>query len=48
LYRENQCLWKIKSKDYSDGKKKNLAYEALVEKLPVIDSEANKEKVIKN
>jgi hypothetical protein len=24
LYRENQCLWKIKSKDYSDRNKKKL------------------------
>jgi hypothetical protein len=36
LYRENQCLWKIKSKDYRN--KKNLAYEVLVEKLREIDS----------
>jgi hypothetical protein len=46
LYRENQCLWRIKSQDYSDRNKKNLAYEALVEKLREIDLEANKEKVI--
>jgi hypothetical protein len=24
LYRENQCLWKIKSKDYSDRNEKKL------------------------
>ncbi|XP_076061488.1 uncharacterized protein LOC143037246 [Oratosquilla oratoria] len=33
LYRNNECLWKIKNKDYMDKEKKNIAYEVLAEKL---------------
>ena len=47
MYREYPCLWKIKSKEYSDTVKKNLAYEHLTTKLKEIDSDANKEKVVK-
>lgn len=38
LYRENPCLWKVKSKEYSDKQKKNAAYDILI---------ASKEGVIK-
>lgn len=33
MYQSLPCLWKIKSKEYSDRNKKNEAYEKLVEKL---------------
>ena len=33
LYREFECLWKTKSKDYINKHKKNEAYELLAEKL---------------
>jgi len=33
MYREYPCLWKVKSKEYSDRIKKNLAYEHLTTKL---------------
>jgi hypothetical protein len=38
-------LWKVKSKEYSDRVKKNLAYEHLTTKLKETDSGANKGKV---
>lgn len=47
LYRENPCLWKVKSKEYSDKHKKNAAYEILIEKLKEVDPAANKDAVIK-
>jgi hypothetical protein len=47
MYREYPCLWKVKSKEYSDRVKKNLAYEHLTTKLKENDPDANKEKVIK-
>lgn len=47
LYRENPCLWKVKSKEYSDKLKKNEAYEVLIRKLKEVDQAANKDAVIK-
>jgi len=47
MYREYPCLWKVKSKEYSDRVKKNLAYEHLTKMLKEIDLDANKEKVVK-
>jgi len=47
MYREYPCLWKVKSKEYSDRVKKNLAYEHLTTKLKELDPDANKEKVVK-
>jgi len=46
MYREYPCLWKVKSKEFSDTVKKNLAYEHLTTKLKEIDPDANKEKVV--
>ncbi|KAG8232189.1 hypothetical protein J437_LFUL011416 [Ladona fulva] len=47
LYRSHPCLWKVKSKEYSDRNKKYVAYEELRIKLLEIDSEATKDKVLK-
>lgn len=47
LYRNHECLWKIKSKEYSDKNKKNAAYNILIEKLKEVDLAANKDMVIK-
>jgi len=44
---EYPCLWKVKSKEYSDTVKKNFAYEHLTTKLKEIDLYANKENVVK-
>lgn len=47
LYRARPCLWKIKSKDYSNKILKEDAYGALIEKLKEINEEAQKDDVIK-
>lgn len=47
LYKSFPCLWQVKSKDYSDKHKKNLAYEELTKKFREVDSLANKETVSK-
>ena len=47
MYREYPCLWKVKSKGYSDRVKKNLACEHLTTKLKEIDPYVNKEKFVK-
>jgi len=47
MYREYPCLWKAKSKGYSDRVKKNLAYEHLTTNLKEINPDANKEKIVK-
>jgi len=47
LYKSFPCLWQVKSKDYSDKHKKNLAYEELIKKFREVDSSANKETVSK-
>ncbi|MCL4130342.1 UNVERIFIED_CONTAM: hypothetical protein GTU68_064100 [Idotea baltica] len=47
IYKENPCLWKIKSKEYSDRVKKNAAYDLLVEKLKEKDANATRELVTK-
>ena len=40
LYRNNECLWRVKSKIYMDRNKKNEAYETLLEKVQEYDAEA--------
>lgn len=47
LYRENQCLWKIKSKDYSNRQLKEAAYKLLINKLKEVDENATKDCVTK-
>nr|CAH7750936.1 unnamed protein product [Callosobruchus chinensis] len=47
LYRQNECLWKIKSKDYSDKQKKSADYDILIGKLKEVEPEANKNMVLK-
>lgn len=47
LYRSHTCLWKIKSREYSDRIKKDNAYEHLIEKLKEVDADATKETVKK-
>ena len=47
LYKSFPCLWRVKSKEYSDRDKKNQAYDALVLKYKEIDQAANRETVTK-
>lgn len=47
IYRSFPCLWKIKSREYSDRIKKDKAYEQLLKKLKEVDVDATKEEVKK-
>lgn len=47
LYKENTCLWKVKSKDYSNRQMKTAAYEILRRKLSEVEAIATKENVVK-
>lgn len=47
LYREEPCLWQIKSKEYSNRNLKQMAYDKLVTKWQEVDPEATKDIVVK-
>lgn len=47
LYKSFPCLWKVKSKQYSDRNAKSQAYEILIEKMQTVDKNANRETVVK-
>ncbi|XP_039300643.1 uncharacterized protein LOC120355947, partial [Nilaparvata lugens] len=47
LYESFPCIWRVKSKEYSDRNKKEGAYERLVEKFKEIDVNASRETVAK-
>lgn len=47
LYRENECLWKIKSKEYSDRNRKSQAYNILIGKLKEVEPDTDRDAVIK-
>ncbi|KAK7025488.1 hypothetical protein SK128_017607 [Halocaridina rubra] len=47
LYQKHYCLWKVKSIDYCDRKKKKAAYEILVNKLKEVDKDANRDAVVR-
>lgn len=40
LYRENTCLWDVKSKEYSNKIKRNSSYDVLLQKLKEINPQA--------
>ncbi|CAH2016403.1 unnamed protein product [Acanthoscelides obtectus] len=47
LYKSFPCLWKVKSKQYSDRNAKSKAYDILVEKMRTVEESANREIVVK-
>ncbi|XP_060867451.1 uncharacterized protein LOC132942815 [Metopolophium dirhodum] len=47
LYKSFPCLWKIKSKEYSNRNIKDRAYEVLIEKMKEIDKNVNRDAVVK-
>lgn len=47
LYKSFPCLWKVKSKEYSDRNAKSRAYETLVEKMKELDQDADRNSVVK-
>ena len=46
MYHELPCLWKVKSKDYSNKIAKNKAYDKLVEKFKEVNPSATREDVV--
>ncbi|KAB0803060.1 hypothetical protein PPYR_00030 [Photinus pyralis] len=47
IYKGHPCLWKVKSKDYTNKNLKNLAYDKLVDFCKTFNTEANRDYVIK-
>lgn len=47
IYKSYPCLWKIKSRDYTNRNLKNAAYDKLVEFSKTINPEANRDYVVK-
>lgn len=47
LYESFPCIWRVKSKEYSNREKKGEAYERLVEKFKEIDATASRDTVVK-
>lgn len=47
LYRQCNCLWNVKSKDYLNKYKRNECYDKLLTVLKTIDHEADRKSVIK-
>jgi hypothetical protein len=46
MYKSEMCLWKIKSKKYSNRNLKTQAYEKLINIMKTIYPEANREWVV--
>lgn len=47
MYKSFPCLWKIKSRDYTNRNLKNAAYDKLAEFCKTINPEANRDYVVK-
>lgn len=45
LFREKECLWRVKSKDYSNRLKKERAYDELLEFVKTFYPDANRDTV---
>ena len=47
MYQSEECLRKVKSKEYHNRDKRNAAYERLIEKLRETTPDANRDMVVK-
>ena len=47
LYRKHECLWKIKSKEYSNRQIKEKAYDILVQFVKTVDKSIDKDGIVK-
>ncbi|KAJ8936959.1 hypothetical protein NQ318_015621 [Aromia moschata] len=47
VYKANHCLWKIKSKEYTNKNLKTIAYDKLIDICKTVNPEANKDYVVK-
>jgi phage protein D len=47
LFRREECLWKVKSKDYYNRSKKDASYRTLIGKVQEVESDATRDTVVK-
>ena len=47
LFQQEECLWKVKSKDYYNRSKKDASYRTLIEKVQEVEPDATRDTVVK-
>ena len=47
LFRQEECLWKVKSKDYYNRSKKDEIYRTLIGKVQEVEPDATRDTVLK-
>ena len=47
LFRQEECLWKVKSKDYYNRSKKDASYRTLIGKVQQVEPDAARDAVVK-
>jgi hypothetical protein len=47
LFRQEECLWKVKSKDYYNRSKKDASYRTLIGKVQEAEPDATRDTVVK-
>jgi len=47
LFRQEECLWKVKSKDYYNRSKKDASYGTLIGKVQEVEPDATRDTVVK-
>jgi hypothetical protein len=47
LYRQEECLWRVKSKDYCNRPKKDSSYQILIGKLQEVEADATRDMEVK-
>ena len=47
LFRAEECLWKVKSKDYYNRSKKDASYRTLIGKVQEVEPDATRDTVVK-
>jgi len=47
LFQQEECLWKVKSKDYNNRSKKDASYETVIGKVQAVEPDAMRDTVVK-
>ena len=47
LFRQEECLWKVKPKDYYNRSKKDASYRTLIGKVQEVETDAARDTVVK-
>ena len=47
LFRQEECLWKVKSKDYYNRSKKDASYETLIGEVQEVEPDATRDTAVK-